>query len=112
MGEIAAFYSYKGGVGRTMALVNTAVALARLGRRVLVVDFDLEAPGLPSYQAFQSAECERGLVDYVNSYRTTGIAPNASEFIASCEVEGSKVEGSKVEPLGGLCKSFWCFRIF
>jgi MinD-like ATPase involved in chromosome partitioning or flagellar assembly len=74
-----------------MALVNTAVALARLGRRVLVVDFDLEAPGLPSYQAFQSAECERGLVDYVNSYRTTGIAPNASEFIASCEVEGSKV---------------------
>lgn len=88
---IVTFYSYKGGVGRTMALVNTAVALARLGRRVLVVDFDLEAPGLPSYQAFQSAECERGLVDYVNSYRTTGIAPNASEFIASCEVEGSKV---------------------
>lgn len=88
---VVTFYSYKGGVGRTMALVNTAVALSRLGRRVLVVDFDLEAPGLPSYQTFQSAECERGLVDYVNSYRATGIAPNASEFIAPCDVEGRKV---------------------
>ncbi|MER9819167.1 AAA family ATPase [Mesorhizobium sp. M0129] len=88
---VVTFYSYKGGVGRTMALVNTAVALTRLGRRVLVVDFDLEAPGLPSYQTFQSAECERGLVDYVNAYRATGVAPNASEFIAPCDVEGMKI---------------------
>ena len=29
-----------------MALVNVAVELARQGRRVLAVDFDLEAPGL------------------------------------------------------------------
>ena len=42
---ISTFYSFKGGVGRTMALVNAAVELARRGRRVLAVDFDLEAPG-------------------------------------------------------------------
>lgn len=88
---VVTYYSYKGGVGRTMALVNTAVALTRLGRRVLVVDFDLEAPGLPSYQTFHSAECERGLVDYVNSYRSTGVAPNASEFIAPCDIDGGKI---------------------
>lgn len=40
------FYSYKGGVGRTLAMLNTAALLAERGRRVLVVDFDLEAPGL------------------------------------------------------------------
>ena len=46
---VTTFYSYKGGVGRTMALANVAALLAEIGRRVLVVDFDLEAPGVPSY---------------------------------------------------------------
>lgn len=42
-----AFYSFKGGVGRSMALINTAAILAgRRGFRVLVLDLDLEAPGL------------------------------------------------------------------
>lgn len=49
MGEIISFYSYKGGVGRSMALANVATLLAHRGRRVLVVDFDLEAPGLHRY---------------------------------------------------------------
>ncbi|MFO1433405.1 MAG: tetratricopeptide repeat protein [Candidatus Competibacteraceae bacterium] len=40
------FYSFKGGVGRTMALLNCAYILAGAGRSVLMVDFDLEAPGL------------------------------------------------------------------
>jgi septum formation inhibitor-activating ATPase MinD/tetratricopeptide (TPR) repeat protein len=85
------FYSYKGGVGRTMALVNVATLLAKLGRRVLVVDFDLEAPGLPSYQVFRGAECRHGIVDYVTSYRKTGVAPNASDYITQCEVDGNSL---------------------
>lgn len=49
MSSIVTFYSYKGGVGRTMALANIAVLLARRGLRVLAVDWDLEAPGLDRY---------------------------------------------------------------
>ncbi len=48
-GRIIAFYSYKGGTGRTMALANTGCVLAertRQGRGVLMIDWDLEAPGL------------------------------------------------------------------
>lgn len=45
-GQLITFYSYKGGTGRTMALANVACLLAREGRRVLVIDWDLEAPGL------------------------------------------------------------------
>lgn len=44
--ETVAFYSYKGGVGRTLLLANTARFLARAGRRVVALDLDLEAPGL------------------------------------------------------------------
>jgi tetratricopeptide (TPR) repeat protein/cellulose biosynthesis protein BcsQ len=48
-GDVITFYSYKGGVGRTMALANVACLLALRrpsGKGVLMVDWDLEAPGL------------------------------------------------------------------
>jgi cellulose biosynthesis protein BcsQ len=51
MGKIVTFFSYKGGVGRSMALTNISVLLARWGYRVLMVDWDLEAPGLESFFA-------------------------------------------------------------
>lgn len=40
------FTSIKGGVGRSTSLAVTAAELAKHGLRVLVVDLDLEAPGL------------------------------------------------------------------
>jgi cellulose biosynthesis protein BcsQ len=45
-GEVITFYSYKGGTGRSMALANVSSLLARGGKRVLAVDWDLESPGL------------------------------------------------------------------
>ncbi len=42
------FFSIKGGVGRSTALAATAWALAESGKRVLVLDLDLESPGLSS----------------------------------------------------------------
>lgn len=47
--QIFAFYSFKGGVGRSMALLNVAYALAAKGRHVLVLDMDLEAPGVSGF---------------------------------------------------------------
>lgn len=49
LGAVYTFYSYKGGVGRSMALANVAALLARWEQRVLVLDWDLEAPGLEKY---------------------------------------------------------------
>src|SRR5438874_11280472 len=48
-GRIYTFYSYKGGTGRSMALANFAWIMAASGKRVLVIDWDLEAPGLHRY---------------------------------------------------------------
>jgi hypothetical protein len=42
------FFSIKGGVGRSTALAATAWQLAQAGKRVLVLDLDLESPGLSS----------------------------------------------------------------
>jgi Mrp family chromosome partitioning ATPase len=43
---VVAFYGFKGGAGRTMALAHVAMLLADRGLRVAALDFDLEAPGL------------------------------------------------------------------
>ncbi len=51
-GQVITFYSYKGGTGRSMALANVACLLAQgapSGKGVLMVDWDLEAPGLHRY---------------------------------------------------------------
>jgi Mrp family chromosome partitioning ATPase len=48
-GTIFTFYSFKGGVGRSMALANTAALLAKWGYKVLVADWDLEAPGIERF---------------------------------------------------------------
>jgi cellulose biosynthesis protein BcsQ len=52
-GDIVTFYSYKGGTGRSMALANVGVILARgvlpKEKPVLMIDWDLEAPGLYKY---------------------------------------------------------------
>ncbi|WP_405734227.1 FxSxx-COOH system tetratricopeptide repeat protein [Streptomyces sp. NBC_00028] len=64
-GRIATFYSYKGGVGRSFLLSNSAVLLAQWGYRVLCVDWDLEAPGLHYYfRPFMSVP-QSGLTDMV-----------------------------------------------
>ncbi|MEV6615666.1 AAA family ATPase [Streptomyces sp. NPDC051051] len=44
--QILAFHSFKGGVGRTVHAVAMADTIARRGGRVLLVDSDLEAPGI------------------------------------------------------------------
>jgi MinD-like ATPase involved in chromosome partitioning or flagellar assembly len=49
LGRFITFYSYKGGTGRTMALSNVAWILASNGYDVLVIDWDLEAPGMHRY---------------------------------------------------------------
>lgn len=75
------FYSFKGGVGRSMALVNAAVELADRGRRVLVVDFDLEAPGLDTFDFLRTKSAIPGIIDFVNEYQTSNRAPDVSRFV-------------------------------
>lgn len=57
------FYSFKGGVGRTRALLNVAQRLARTGVSVVAVDLDLEAPGFDNAEVCEPGEL--GVSDYV-----------------------------------------------
>ena len=55
--RILTFYSFKGGVGRTMLLANTAYRLAnKHGLRVIAVDWDLEAAQKQGFDWFMRKE--------------------------------------------------------
>jgi cellulose biosynthesis protein BcsQ len=60
-----AFTSLKGGVGRSTALTVVAAEQARKGRNVLVVDLDLEAPGLGSLLLDKERMPNYGVADYL-----------------------------------------------
>ena len=97
---VTTFYSFKGGVGRTMALVNAAVALALRGRRVLVVDFDIEAPGLDTFDVLRPREEVPGVIDFVTQYLESGQAPNAADFIGECPAIGEQGGSLWIMPSG------------
>lgn len=63
-GRVIAFYGFKGGAGRSFLLANTAALLSALGRRVLVIDADMEAPGLGDFfdTNIKSLDLETGLL--------------------------------------------------
>lgn len=59
------FSSLKGGVGRSTALTVVAAELASEGKNVLVVDLDLEAPGVGSLLLPEDRMPEFGVLDYL-----------------------------------------------
>jgi MinD-like ATPase involved in chromosome partitioning or flagellar assembly/tetratricopeptide (TPR) repeat protein len=92
-GRVVTFYSYKGGTGRTMTLANTAWILAANGKRVLTVDWDLEAPGLARFfHPFldQGALASTGgVVDMINNYLDCAFDGAVSE-LPDLAVEGGR----------------------
>ncbi len=64
---VVVFASFKGGVGRTTALAAFAIQRARSGERVVVVDFDLDAPGVGTLLAAddKGTISPWGVVDYL-----------------------------------------------
>jgi Mrp family chromosome partitioning ATPase len=93
-GIVYTFYSYKGGVGRSMALANVAALLARWVHRVLVVDWDLEAPGLERFFAHRNPAIRQmrtttpGILDLIQAKRT-GEALNWRDCLLPVNVNGN-----------------------
>ena len=86
--QVITFYSYKGGVGRSMALANIGYRLAdKHDLRVVVADWDLEAPGLHRYFGIDERRLAHanGVLDYLVDWREAvkaqaSVPPDCSEW--------------------------------
>jgi len=89
-GQTITFYSYKGGVGRSMALVNIACLAAKENKKILLIDCDLEAPGL--HQFFKVKEGSKGFVDLISDVKEwISIEDNNNEE-GYCQFMGEQLE--------------------
>ncbi|SDH21660.1 AAA family ATPase [Janthinobacterium sp. YR213] len=84
------FASLKGGVGRSTALCVVAAYLSRRGRRVLAIDFDLEAPGIGTMLLNEKELPRFGTLDY---FVESGISGIDNEFIA--DISGESYLGAR-----------------
>ncbi len=100
--KVVVFHSFKGGVGRTTALASYAISCAREGKRVAVIDFDLDAPGVGLLldSDGQGATARWGVVDFLLEVRE-GLP--LEDYHHTCSREGV-TNGSSIEvfPAGAL----------
>jgi cellulose biosynthesis protein BcsQ len=68
---VVAFYGFRGGAGRTLALAHVAVMLAQRGLRVAALDGDIEAPGLHVALSGETPLEGKGLVPLLQAVVTT-----------------------------------------
>lgn len=94
------FYSFKGGVGRTLALANVGVELAKTGRKVLIVDFDLEAPGIDTFDLLKPKKPHQGIVEYISNFIQSRTAQDSREYIYEALGIGEKGGRLWVMPAG------------
>lgn len=88
---VVTFYSIKGGVGRSTALAVAASAQAERGNNVLVVDLDLEAPGLGALLLEADGLPEFGALDWLVE---TNLRPDTGDaLIRRCMAESPLTAG-------------------
>ncbi len=80
---VVAFYSFKGGVGRSTSAALAALTLAREGKRVVVLDLDLEAPGIEGSFSIPQSDIRAGIVDFLleRAIMGEGYRPDMNDFV-------------------------------
>ncbi|OKP81517.1 hypothetical protein A3844_26060 [Paenibacillus helianthi] len=93
--KVVSFYSFKGGVGRTTALIHVAWILAQRGKKIVIVDMDLEAPSLHQALGPLKITPKKGLVDYLYE-RVNSL--NDDEF----DIQIADIIGEVASPKGSI----------
>lgn len=65
MSKVVSIHSYRGGTGKSNTTANLASTVARYGKRVAIVDTDIQSPGIHVLFGFSEDNMKRSLNDYL-----------------------------------------------
>ncbi len=97
---VVTFYSFKGGVGRTTTLAACALLAAAAGESVVIIDLDLEAPGVASL--FGIEDTPRGVLDVLVDHLAQNTVDLTDALHAPTGIPDEYADRIKVVPAGRL----------
>ncbi len=65
MGKIIAVHSFRGGTGKSSIIANVAACLASKGRRICIIDTDIQSPGVHVFFGLEPKDITHSLNDYL-----------------------------------------------
>lgn len=86
MPKIIAIHSYRGGTGKSNLTANLAVTIALQGKRVAIVDTDLQSPGIHTLFGFNEKNLDKTLNDYL--WKRCSIQGTAHDVSFKAGIEG------------------------
>ena len=106
--KTVSFYSFKGGVGRSLALAYMAKYLAERGLKVCILDVDLEAPGV-IYKFFDRPTHDKlGVLDYIRICMESKAPDSIKDYFY--EVSGLNSESGNIKVMSAgqkLDGAYW-----
>ena len=130
--EVVSMFSYKGGVGRTYLTAQLARILAALGKKVVIFDWDMDAPSIPGVFDEKNAgydnpdsnygKIKGGFYNLVSNYAKRSRRPvwnshrqkeldyyhdfkeDFEKYLIDCDV---KLDGTQIDPKFGSKGSGW-----
>jgi hypothetical protein len=101
--SLLAFYSFKGGVGRTVHVAAHLFALLEQAKKnqkpitVLIIDADLEAPGLTYWDRKEKQQPTVSFIDFLESYHYSRLPTEKTLELFATEVKKTpKYQGESV----------------
>ena len=82
MGQIVSIHSFRGGTGKSNSVANLATIMALQGKKVGIVDTDIQSPGIHVIFGLDESQINYSLNDYLwNSCSVEDTAYDVSQFL-------------------------------
>ncbi|NEQ47913.1 MAG: MinD/ParA family protein [Leptolyngbya sp. SIOISBB] len=92
MSKLVSIHSYRGGTGKSNTTANLAATLAKYGKRVAVIDTDIQSPGIHVLFGFQEDQITATLNDYLWGRRSISeVAYDVTNVLGALRSNGGQV---------------------
>ncbi len=100
MSQIIAVHSFRGGTGKSNVTANTAAILARRGKRVGIIDTDIQSPGIHVLFGFAGDHRpDHTLNDFLSGTSSIGqVATDVSDRVAGVAAGSLQLVASSIAP--------------